>query len=368
MGLTLYGNRIEVLPGGRGAYEAMLRSITMARRSLAIEMYTWQDDRIGRRFAEAVCAKLREGIPVFVVLDAFGSFTTGRLAAWLQQAGARLLWYHPLAPWTPSWYPNRRDHRKLILVDGSAGFAGGMNLAEEYTEEFAGGRAWRDLSVRVEGPAVREMTRLFLSSWVRAGGTTHETAPLIVSPAEAGSAGVEVMGGQGIRSRRRLQRFYLAQIALARKSIFLANGYFLPEGPLRRALRRAARRGVRVELLLAGQTDAPLVRWAGRASYERLLAAGVRVREMGYAMLHAKIAVFDEEVLLTGSANLDHRSFRHNLEVAVNVRDTAAAGAALSAFLPEFDRSREVRLDDWRKRPLPEKLLERFAGLFRYWL
>lgn len=362
------GNRVKVLVGGRAAVADIVGAIEAARRAVAVEMYTWADDRLGRRVAQAAGARAREGIPVFVLLDAFGSLGGDDLAAYLEGEGARVLWYHPLAPWTPDWYPNRRNHRKLVLVDGVTGFTGGINLAEVYSEEFAAENAWRDLMVRVEGPAVREMARMFVANWVRSGGSLDVAESLMALPRAQGKARVQVVGGRGLRGRRSLLRSYLDLIALARERIFLANAYFAPEAGLRRQLCWAARRGVRVELLVPGKSDAPYVRWAGRASYQRLLDAGVRLREMDHAVLHVKMAAFDDRVLLAGSANLDYRSFRHNLEVAVNVFDRGAAAEALRAFEAEFARSRPVLAEEWASRSGLDRLRERLAYLFRYWL
>ncbi len=364
----VYGNRVDLFDDGRDAFGAMIEAVAAASRGVGIEMYTWADDGVGRRFAEVVRAKASQGVAVSVLVDSFGSLTSGGLMASLEQAGVEVRWYHPLAPWTPAWYPNLRDHRKLVIADGEVGFAGGMNLAESYSSEFLGERFWRDLVVRIEGPAVREMVRLFVGSWIRTGGSPEVAAALEAPVRERGAAGVQVVGGAGLRGRRSLRRDYLGLIGSARSRIFLANAYFAPEGVLRRALVHAARRGVSVELLVPGETDVPMVRWAGRASYGRLLSAGVRIREMKHAVLHAKVAVFDGEVLLAGSANLDHRSFRHNLEVAINVLDRAAAAGARSAFAPALEDSDPIDPAAWKRRPAAARLLERMASALSYWL
>jgi cardiolipin synthase len=209
---------------------------------------------------------------------------------------------------------------------------------------------------------------MFLRTWVRSGGTPEAVDPLLLDPSPEGLAAVQVVGGHGLRARRALRRSYLAWISLARERIFLANAYFAPEAWLRRALCRAARRGVRVDLLLPGRTDAPLVSWAGRASYPALLECGASIRELDAGMLHAKVATFDDRVLLTGSANLDYRSFRHNLEIAVTVFDPATARAALAALERDFERARPVTTDSWRRRSLLRRALERSAYSVRYWL
>lgn len=363
-----YGNRVAVFHGGREVFEAIAESIAGARRGIAIEMYAWADDGLGRRLAEAVAERARAGVPAFVVLDAFGSLGSRGIEGILKAAGVPVLWYHPLLSFGRRWFPNRRDHRKLVIVDGDVAFAGGMNLAETYSEEFAGASAWRDFGVRIEGPAVREALRLFLGTWGRAGGDLAGPAALAVAPLELGGAGVQFVGGRGLVGRRMLRRSHLATLAQARRRVLVANAYFVPEAPLRRQLARAARAGVAVDLLLPGATDVPLVRWASRATYEGLLEAGVRIHEHRGVVLHAKAAVVDDEVLVTGSANLDYRSYRHNLEVSVTIFDRDAAREARVGLERDFERGTPIVLESWRRRGAAERLRERAATLLRYWL
>lgn len=364
----VYGNAAEVLQTGQAMYARMIEELDAARSNVSIEMYAWADDRAGRRFAGAAGSAARRGVRVRVLLDAFGSFGSGALAASMEREGVEVLWVHPLAPWTPRWVPNQRDHRKLIVVDGRVAFAGGMNLAEAYTEEFAGERVWRDMGIRVEGPAVREIARLFVTAWIRAGGSPERTGDLFRPPSESGRAGIQVVGGRGLRGRRALRRSYLEFLSQARRRVLVVNAYFAPERVLRSRLAATARRGVAVDLLLAGESDVPAVRWAGRAAFGTLLRAGVRIREHRTTVLHAKAAVFDDEVLVAGSANLDYRSFRHNIEVAVHVFDGAAAREAARAFDDDLARASEVTLDEWEQRPLGERILERLAASVAYWL
>lgn len=365
---VVFGNRVEVLPDGRRAFAAMLESIAGARRSIALEMYIWANDRLGRRFAEALAAKAREGVPVRALVDAFGSWESTGMLADLEARGVDVRWYHPLAPWTPRWYPNRRNHRKLLIVDGSVGFAGGMNLAEAHAEEFAGPDAWKDLALRIEGPAVREMARRFVGTWGRTGGDLGAAGDLAPPLSEKGKVAVQILGGRSLRDRRSLKRVYLRLIHEARHRIVVAHAYFVPERGIRRALVRAARRGVTVDLLLPGRTDVPLVRWASRAGYEPLLAAGARIRELRDPVLHAKVAIFDGEVLATGSANLDSRSFRHNVEIGVNVLDRTAASDACRAFDEAWRRADPVLLDAWRLRGGDERLKEGIGRALSFWL
>jgi cardiolipin synthase len=364
----VYGNAAEVLHSGAAMYARMLEGLDAARSSVSIEMYTWADDRVGNRFAGAAGSAARRGVRVRVLLDAFGSFRSGALASRMEREGVEVRWVHPLAPWTPRWFPNQRDHRKLVLVDGRVAFVGGMNVAETYTEEFSGERAWRDTGIRVEGPAVREIARLFVTAWIRAGGSPEGTGDLFRPPSESGRAGVQVVGGRGLRGRRGLRRSYLEFLSQAQRRVLVVNAYFAPERVLRSKLAATARRGVAVDLLLAGESDVPAVRWAGRASYGSLLRAGVRILEHRRTVLHAKAAVFDDEILLAGSANLDYRSFRHNLEVAVHVFDGKAAREAARAFDEDLALASEVTLEAWERRPLVERILETLAASVAYWL
>ncbi len=363
-----YGNAVSVLAGGVAAYGAMLRAIAAARSGIAVEMYTWADDRAGRRFADAVVERAAAGVPVLVLLDAFGSLGSGALVARMQAAGVRVLWFHPLLPFGRKAAWNTRNHRKLLLVDGRIGFTGGMNIAEHYSAEFTGEEAWLDSVVRIEGPAVRDLARVFVANWIGAGGSADETGAATGSTGEPGKAGVQVFGGRGLVARRRLRGAHLAQVGLARREIAIGNAYFAPELRLLRALRRAARRGVKVRLLLAGRTDSPPVRWAGRASYAELLAAGIEIREVHHATLHAKVAVIDRDVLITGSANLDYRSFRHNLEIAVTIYDRDAAVATEDAFRADWEQAVPITLDAWKRRPRFEKVKEWLARSVQYWL
>lgn len=365
----VYGNRAALLDGGERAFAAIEERIAAATTSVAIEMYTWADDRIGRRLADRCAERARAGVPVYVLLDAFGSLRSGAIAQRIEKAGARVLWYHALLPWAGRrWGWNRRNHRKLVIVDGVTGFAGGVNVAEDYSAEFSGAFAWRDLAVRIDGPGVREMTRVFLLSWIEAGGAADDTAPLIATSPEDGAAGLQVMGGRGLLARRRLRGMHLQLLHLAHAEVFVANAYFVPERPLVRALVRTARRGVRVRLLLPGVSDSPPARWAARAFYGALLRAGVEIREVHDVVLHAKAAIVDGEVLLTGSANLDYRSFRHNLEVTVTVHDDSCARAAAAALETTWAGARPVTLEAWGSRGFADRLLEGLALLVRFWL
>ena len=275
--------------------------------------------------------------------------------------------------WSAGSGPGMRDHRKLILVDGRVAFVGSRNVGEEYTEEFAGERAFRDLTVAIEGPAVRECLRLFARSWLRHGPDAEDPAllaPLLAGPppAEAGSAGVQVLGmSRGFRGRRTMRNALVAMIRLARREILFAHAYFFPDHGTLRALRAAARRGVRVRILLPGKSDVPIAREAGRSFYGRLLRSGVEVRERRRRMLHMKAGIIDGEAVIAGSANLDTLSLFRNKEISVNILDPGAAAQLRAALEEDLSDSDRIRLEDWNQRGRVARLAERFAAWLRAW-
>jgi len=362
------GNAVTVLADGRAAFQAVEEAILGARTSIAIEMYTWAADEVGRRMASAVAERVRAGVPARVLVDGFGSFGQAGVLEELRSAGAEVRWYNPLAPRLTRWVLNRRNHRKVITVDGARTFLGGINFARCYTEELMAGEAWADLMVRLEGPVVREVAGLFVGTWARAGGSLDVVREVVRQPPRAGRSSVQVLGRVGLRGSRALRRTFLANLALAEESVLLAYGYFVPDVSMRRGIARAVRRGAEVDLLLPGPTDVRMARWAGRAYYERLLRAGARIRELRHTILHTKAAVFDDEVAVVGSANLDPRSFHINVEIVANLFDRAVARQVAGVLRAHWEGAEEIDLATWQRRPWIDRVFEGAGMLLRSWL
>jgi cardiolipin synthase len=263
---------------------------------------------------------------------------------------------NPLAPRLTRWVLNRRNHRKVVLVDGAIAFFGGINFARCYSEDLVGAQAWADLMVRLEGPATREVAALFLGTWARAGGSLEVLPEVVREPRRAGRSQVQVLGRVGLRGSRALRRSFLANLALAEDSVLLAYGYFVPDVSVRRGIARAVRRGAKADLLLPGPTDVRMARWAGQAYYERLLRAGARIREVRHTVLHTKAAVFDDEVAVVGSANLDPRSFHVNVEIVANLFDGAVARLIAAYLRSLWERADEIDLGAWERRSFDRTL------------
>ncbi|HEY4102592.1 MAG TPA: phospholipase D-like domain-containing protein [Polyangiaceae bacterium] len=370
------GNQVWLLRNGETAYPEMLAAIERAEAQVLLEMYWFGSDSIGQKFAAALARAVQRGVEVAVVFDAVGSVGASELMfEELERAGVRVIEFNPIAPWKRRFRLSRltrRDHRKILVVDGRVGFTGGINIADFWLPLDEGGAGWRDDMVRIDGPAVAGLRDCFARVWARLRGgelrlVGYPALPLDTGVSASGQA-VRVLGQHVFRTRHQISRAYLHYLRTALKRIFIANSYFVPDGRVLRALSRAARRGVDVRIIVPGQSDVDIVRHASRAVWGRLLRAGVRIFEWDESVLHAKSAVVDGSWSTTGTFNFDYWSLQVNLEVNVSVLDARFASTLEASFLDDFARCREVRLADFRFRPLGQRLLEFIAYRLRKFL
>ncbi len=366
----LPGNRITLLRGGAETYPAMLDTIARAEREILFETYIYHSDGTGRRFGEALAGRARAGVTVRLLLDGVGSYDVD--TAFLRElaaAGVILSTFKPFA-WKHGLGLNRRDHRKIVVVDGKVGFTGGLNIGDEYAPVEEGGGGWHDMHARIEGPAVGELARLFRRTWLASGGVLYPQTvePAAESVVSENSAFAIAVGNEELRRRATIRRFYLHAMRRARESIQIANAYFIPDRGIRRVMTNAVRRGVAVTVIVPARSDLRAVQLAGHHVFARLLKAGVRIFEWPDRMMHAKVACVDGVWATIGSYNLDARSLFHNLECVLCIVDRAF-GAGLRAQL-EHDQTvaREVVLDTWRQRPWWRRVAEWVCYQFRHWL
>lgn len=366
------GNLVAVYPDGGAVLAAARDLIRAATRSLDVEMYCWADDVVGEELAALAGAALERGVRVRVLYDAVGTWGSTAHLDVLLARGASVVAFHPVAPWRMRGNPNHRDHRKLLLVDDAAALLGSANFALEYDSRSVEG-TMRDVGLALSGPVVADLAGDFREAWRLATGETLPPAAPGPAPALPGqdapfTAAVQVVSGLVRGDASQIRRVYSFVLGGARREVVVANPYFIPGPRLLRSLRKAASRGLTVELLLAGKTDQPFTQAASRATYSRLLRSGVAIWERQELLLHSKVALVDGEVAAVGSANLDPRSFRHNLELNVNVHDAGVTRALRDAL--EIDRAASVRVDPeaWSRRSVTERLWCRLAYLLRYWL
>lgn len=359
------GNKLTLFFRGADLYPAMADAIENAKESVNLETYIWGGDAVGRTFAELLARASRRGVRVRLIYDSVGSIDMDPVVeTMMRNAGVQILEYHPMAPWRPRWAWNKRAHRKILVCDGKVGFTGGMNVCSEHAPKSEGGQDWPDAHARVEGPAAHELERLFRAVWHKETGRWFDSAaPVGYAP---GPSQVRIVGNHEILKRFVIREGYVNALSAARTEVAIANSYFVPDFRIRRALTRAARRGVSVRVLVPGHSDIRSVWYAMRATYAPLLARGVRIFEWQGPMMHAKAVAVDRKWAAVGSYNLDHRSLRHNLEANLQTVDEAFAAELMRNFETGVAGAREVVAADWSRRPWTERALEQFFASFDY--
>ncbi|MFL5450914.1 MAG: phospholipase D-like domain-containing protein [Myxococcales bacterium] len=375
------GHRVEVLVDGAAAYPAMLAAILSARREVLLETYIFESDAAGRRFHHALCDRALAGVEVRVVVDGAGSwgFSSADRRA-LLDCGVHLATFHPVGPWRARWGWSVRDHRKILVVDEEVAFVGGMNIGDDYAPVDWGGKGWHDVHARVEGPSVEDVRRYFFDSWtyavpdrepaMRALPPAHRAHPPhpVPPPRDGEGARVQALVVGRFRDRRLIERHLQHAVALASHRVLVQSAYFIPNRRWRRTLRRTARRGVDVRLLVPRYNDVPGIRDASRFTWGTLLRAGVRIFEYQPTMLHAKTLTVDSCWCSIGSYNLDQRSLQYNWEVALSVVDRDACRVLEEGFERDLQKSEEISLAGWSKRGVWQRIREQFFYFFRLWL
>ena len=378
------GNQVVLLQDGPATYRAMYAAIQAAEDHINLETYILDDDEVGQRFVQALIAKQREGVQVNLIRDSVGTFDTP--AAFFQQltdSGIQVLEFNPINPTATrkEWALNQRDHRKLLIVDGSTVFLGGINISSVYSggsfkrgsrsKSNSGpdaGLAWRDTDLQLQGPVVAEFQKLFLATWESQKGKPLVAKNYFPPPKNAGRQVVRAIGSSPDEPYSLIYATLLSAISSAETSVHLTNAYFVPDPQLLDALEAAARRDVGVTLILPSQTDSWLVFHAGRNYYERLLRAGVKIFERRGVILHSKTALIDGVWATVGSTNLDWRSFLHNHELNAVVLGSEFGKQVQAMFAKDLAASDAITLEQWQNRALHLRLKEWFARVWEYWL
>lgn len=363
------GNAAELLVNGARFFPAMLDDIRAARRSITLETFIWRPGRISDELIEAMCERARAGVKVHVLLDGFGSADfTEEDGTRLKSAGVDYSMYHRRHWWQLKANINHRTHRKILVVDGRIGFTGGFCIDDSWLGDAESTEVWRETVVRLTGPIVAHLQGAFAVNWKKTTDVWLEDDDYFPRLEPTGSVVGQVsISGPG-EGPRRTESAYLQAIDSARRRIDLANAYFIPDDSLRDALIAASRRGVRVRIIAPAINDAPFGRVAARSRFGALLAGGVELYLYHAAMYHAKTMAVDDERVIVGSANCDHRSFRLNDEVLAFLNDPQLAAEHGRMFEHDLAGAHRLTLDEFVRRPLHIKFADHFAGLFRWFL
>lgn len=371
--------RVQLLVDGPQTYAAMLDAIESARNTIHLETYIFGDEEIGQQFADALIAQSGAGVAVRVIYDSLGSRESDdEFFEEMVAAGIEVLAYNcvnPVSGGNPLT-ANNRTHRKILVVDSRIAFTGGINISNTYSLSSASphrrdpvSSGWRDTHVSIEGPAVAAFEKLFAQHWEQ-GEAKLPVADMLDQPGCEPSddiiAVLHADGGDDDESA--IFHSYFAAVRLAEKRIWITQGYFAPDNRFTDLIVAAAGRGVDVRILVPGFSDSSAVIHASRSRYGRLLKKGVRIYEATNSVLHAKTAVIDGIWSTVGSSNLDSRSFLHNDEVNAVVVGTEFGAQLESQFFDDIEHAKSIRYDEWRKRPVKDRILEFLSWTIEYWL
>ncbi len=359
-----HGNLVTVFTNGPNFYPAMLDGIRSATRSINLECYIFQPGKIADQFIEALSERARLGINVTIVVDAIGSFNLwGRPLRRLREAGCRVESYQQFE-WHRLARLNNRTHREMLIVDGRTAFIGGAGIADWWAYRDGKHPAWRDTMTRIEGPVVAALQGVAAENWLECCGEIM-TGPEYFPPLEpAGQTTAFVIKSSPSDRATASRVAFQLLMEGADHHIRISTPYFLPDRALRRTLVALAKRGVAIDVIVPGRlTDQRWVRLASRRMWGKLLDAGVRIHEYSAGMTHNKVLIVDELWIVLGTTNIDNRSFEHNDEINVALRDPALAARLLEDYRQDLLDSEEITLERWQRRPVWEKIVGPFIWI-----
>ena len=360
------GNTVTLLNNGDAFYPPMLAAIRTAERSITIEAYIYWAGDIGREFAEALAERARSGRKVKILLDAIGSASIGsEILEQLEAGGCQVAWYNPIRWYTLGRF-NNRTHRKSLIVDGRVAFTGGAGIADHWRGDARGPYEWRDLQVRVEGPAVVPLQTGFAHNWQQTTGELLSGDEYYPTIPAVGPLAVQTLLSSPETGASSVRTMYYLSIVCARESIDIANPYFVPDPVAIDTLIEAQRRGVHVRIMVSGiRNDNWLARHNSIRLFGRLLEAGVEIQEFNRTMLHHKIMVVDGRWVTVGTTNFDNRSFAHNEESNVNVFDRGVAAELRASFLDDLEGCERLTFQRWTDRGLWARAQEFVASFLQ---
>ena len=374
----------EVFHTGEEYFSELLKDISQAQISIDIESYIFVLNTIGKVLIKSLEEAASRGVRVRILVDGFGSSDWNlQVIRDLNAMNIHARIYRPL-PWVISQYGllslfyytfsiqkflrlagklNRRNHRKVCIIDQKIAYLGGMNVSQTHLKRYAGAQAWRDTSIKVVGRAVEKLQDAFQHSWEDRRPTSRRLW-IRRKPTRTSS----LIRLNNTRERRKRNRLELLQrILSSRTRVWITTPYFLPDHSFIRALKTAAQSGTDVRILLPRQNDVKVMNWANRAFYPVLLSQGVKIFEYLPTILHAKIVIIDDWITI-GSSNRNHRSLFHDLEVDVVVTKNDSCLSVLTQFEKDIKNSEEITLSQWKQRSLLFRLIERLVLYLKYWL
>jgi cardiolipin synthase len=353
------GNSAQALENGDEIFPSMLAAIGAAKRTITFETYIYWSGTVGEQFAEALIERARAGVRIHIMLDWVGcGKMSPDLVTRMKQGGIEVKRYHALR-----WYSlgklNNRTHRKVLTVDGTVGFTGGVGIADEWAGHAQDPEHWRDMHFRVSGPVVAQLQAAFLDNWIKTTGDVLHGDDYFPALTEVGSQQMQMFISSPKGGSDSMRLMYLTAITAAERSIDIEAAYFIPDPLMIRELVGARERGVRIRVLLPGKhIDSETARIASKRGWGPLLRSGAEIHVYQPTMLHCKMLIFDEYVVSVGSTNFDMRSFELNDEASLNVYDSQFARQMTDVFERDLKSSTPYTYEHWRSRGWREKTAE----------
>ncbi|MFO1004844.1 MAG: cardiolipin synthase [Planctomycetaceae bacterium] len=363
-GVLTGSNAVEIISDTHRTLRCIEEAIRGAQQTLDLEYYIWQPDRTGTRLRDLLIERAKSGVKVRFLYDSLGSMSLHRrFLAPMTEAGIQVVPFLPGSTFRERWSFNNRCHRKIVVVDGKVGFTGGMNIGDEYLGANPEIGHWRDTHLRVEGPAVWQLQQVFAEDWYYSTGEELVDPILFPPPSRSGQGITQVVSGGPDGVNEPFHTLTFAAINEARESITIATSYFAPTVPLIMALETAAARGVKIRLMIAGNSVYPWTVWVGRSFYDSLLRSGVEIYEYKKGILHSKTITIDGVWSLVGTANFDYRSMLLNFEVALALYGEGYAKTLEEQFTHDLEACREIHLKVWENRALTRVFIENVCRL-----
>lgn len=371
--ILTWKNQVEIVADTNAALDLICAEIAKAEKHVHLEYFSISRDATGTRLKDLLIQKARQGVEIRFIYDDVGCWDLGpKFKSELKQAGVLFV------PFMPVWIPflnsrlNYRNHRKLVIVDGQAAFLGGLNIGDKYLGKNKYFGYWRDSLVKLSGESVMALQAIFLTDWyfvskqnllTKDTFANYASLPLQEQSSHA-TIPVQIAASGPDTDHASIMQVYFAAISNARRSIRITTPYLILNGSLLMALKTAALSGVKIQVILPGKADHFIVFWGSRSYYRELLESGIEIFEYQAGFMHAKVLIVDDEVLSTGTANMDLRSFNHNFEITAMIYDPQSTAQALLHFQEDIQQSRKIVLEEYKTRSLLKKGVESLCRLF----
>lgn len=357
-------NEVQILRNGEETFPEIFKTIEQAKHHIHLEYYIIEDDRIGNRLRELLIKKAEEGVKVRLIFDDVGSWKLRKkFIRSMSEAGIRIDCFMKVRFPMLTSRVNYRNHRKIMVVDGTTAFVGGLNFADRYLDGKPGIGAWRDTHLKVIGGGATALQIIFMADWYFVSKEILKGDEYF-KPFESGSGKLVQMVASGPDSDwESISQAYFTAISSATESVYISTPYLMPTADIVTALKTSALGGIDVRIIVPGISDAITPKWGTNSYIEELLDAGVKVYFYRAGFIHSKVIIADGIFSSVGTANLDFRSLETNFEVNAMIYDEEIAQILTKQFLDDQSKSELILLDEWRKRPRINKIKESFSRI-----